>query len=61
MPIHACALVHHPLKKIPYHQLHIAAATVKRNAENIYRKLGVSGRQGAVAKAKSLGILEIDQ
>jgi len=42
-------------------QLHIAAATVKRHAENIYSKLGVSGRQGAVVKAKSLGILEIDQ
>jgi len=42
-------------------QLHVAAATVKRHAENIYSKLGLSGRQGAVVKAKSLGILEIDQ
>jgi LuxR family maltose regulon positive regulatory protein len=41
-------------------QLHIAPATVKRHAENIYLKLGVSGRREAVVRAESLGILKTE-
>ncbi|HID77177.1 MAG TPA: hypothetical protein EYP56_14430 [Planctomycetaceae bacterium] len=39
-------------------RLHIAPATVKRHAENIYRKLDVSGRREAVEEARRLGLLD---
>ena len=38
-------------------RLFISDRTVKRHAANIYQKLGVNGRQQAVAAAKALGLL----
>ena len=38
-------------------QLFLSVLTVKKHNRNIYRKLGVSGRQQAVAKAAELGLL----
>jgi len=38
-------------------QLHIAPATVKRHAEDIYDKRGARGRREAVSEARRLGIL----
>ena len=38
-------------------RLCISTATVKRHAENLYSKFGVSGRRQAVTKATELGIL----
>jgi len=38
-------------------RLHISPATVKRHAENLYGKLGVTGRREAVSLALELGIL----
>jgi LuxR family maltose regulon positive regulatory protein len=38
-------------------RLNISPATVKRHAENLYGKLGVSSRREAVHQAKHLGIL----
>lgn len=38
-------------------KLHLAAGTVKNHLENIYRKLGTSGRTAAVKKARDLKII----
>lgn len=38
------------------HQLHVSPATVKTRASSMYRKLGVSGRDAAVARAGELGM-----
>jgi LuxR family maltose regulon positive regulatory protein len=38
-------------------QIYVAPGTVKRHAENIYKKLGVHGRRDAVSKAVGLGLL----
>jgi ATP/maltotriose-dependent transcriptional regulator MalT len=37
--------------------LHISHNTMKTHLKNIYRKLGVEGRDQAVEKAKSLGLI----
>jgi len=37
--------------------LHVSLNTMKTHLKNIYRKIGASGREEAVAKAKSLYIL----
>ena len=37
--------------------LHISHNTMKTHLKNVYRKLGVEGRDQAVEKAKSLGLI----
>jgi ATP/maltotriose-dependent transcriptional regulator MalT len=37
--------------------LHVSQNTMKTHLKNIYRKIGASGREEAVAKAKNLYIL----
>jgi LuxR family transcriptional regulator, maltose regulon positive regulatory protein len=37
-------------------ELHVSQNTVKTHTQAIYRKLGVSDRQDAVAKARELGL-----
>ncbi len=39
-------------------RLHVSTNTVKTQAHAVYRKLGVSSRSGAVARAVSIGLLE---
>jgi LuxR family maltose regulon positive regulatory protein len=39
-------------------RLHISTVTVKRHVANVFQKLGVHGRQQAVAKADGLGLLQ---
>ena len=41
-------------------QLSLALSTVKWYARQIYAKLGVNSRDGAVSQAKELGLLESD-
>jgi len=38
-------------------QLHISQNTMKTHLKNVYRKIGASGRDDAVAKAKELYLL----
>ncbi|MEE9530515.1 MAG: LuxR C-terminal-related transcriptional regulator [Syntrophobacteria bacterium] len=38
-------------------KLFVSLETVKGHLKNMYRKLQVTGRHGAVSRAKSLGIL----
>jgi ATP/maltotriose-dependent transcriptional regulator MalT len=37
--------------------LHVSHNTMKTHLKNVYRKLGVEGRDQAVEKAKSLGLI----
>jgi LuxR family maltose regulon positive regulatory protein len=38
-------------------ELYVSLNTVKTHLRNIYRRLGVSGRQAAVERAKDLGLV----
>ncbi len=48
---------HRSLVEIGEH-LYVSRNTVKSHTQSIYRKLGVSGRSEAVARADELGLLD---